>query len=127
MQNNNLEQKNPFSPATLVWMQYIGAKPGTVCDYPYNKDAMSFKVCHKLFAVITNDKTGNINISLKCDPDYAIKLRKRFVSIVPGRCMNKKNWNTLILSGELTEGEIRQQIDASYILVLQALSPKPIM
>ena len=121
MQQDDLEAANPFSEEALIWIRYISAKLGTVHSFPFGDDVMVFKVCHKVFALIAADN-GVLRINLKCDPERAIELRDVFESVIPGYHMNKRHWNTVILSGELPQGEIESQIDHSYDLVVSGLN-----
>lgn len=123
MQQDDLEAVNPFSEDALVWIRYICSKLGAVYSFPFGDDVMVFKVCHKVFALIAVDK-GVLRINLKCDPDKAIELRSVFESVIPGYHMNKRHWNTVILSGELPQSEIESQIDHSYDLVVSGLNKK---
>jgi len=124
MQEDDLEKNNPFSEDALIWIRYISARLGAGYSFPFGEDAMVFKVCHKVFAMIASDNEGTIRINLKCDPDRALELRDIFESVIPGYHMNKKHWNTLILNGELPQGEIERQIDDSYELVVEGLNQK---
>jgi predicted DNA-binding protein (MmcQ/YjbR family) len=38
--------------------------------------------------------------------------------------MNKKHWNTIIVDGTLSSGQIREMIDDSYALVVRSLPLK---
>ena len=56
------------------------------------------KVGGKIFLLGYINKEGQYTLSLKCDPEYAIELRDKYAFIVPGFHLNKKHWNTIILS-----------------------------
>lgn len=97
-------------------------KPGTTEDMPFGEDVLAFRVMNKIFALLPL-KTGE-SINLKCDPALAISLREEYSEVQPGFHMNKKNWNTVELKGNLTSKQILEMIDHSYELVNNSLSKK---
>jgi predicted DNA-binding protein (MmcQ/YjbR family) len=96
--------------------------PNTWLDFPFGEGTSVYKVGHKemgngkLFAIIA-DGSEPLRVSLKCDPKLAETLRERYESVLPGYHLNKKHWNTIICSGQLTEDEIRDLARHSYQLV----------
>ena len=78
----------------------------------------------KMFALIPEKKTPD-SISLKCDPPFAMLLREKFESVMPGYHLNKKHWNTVLLTGQLDEPEIESLILHSYNLVTGLSQVKP--
>ena len=70
----------------------------------------------KMFALMPEKKTP-VNLSLKCDPQLAKVLRERYESVMEGYHLNKKHWNTLLLTGQLTDSEVKDLILHSYNLV----------
>lgn len=99
---------------------YILSKEGAKLDYPFGKDVAVYKVFPpeegKMFALIAEDKTP-LRISLKCDPLLAKHLREKYEEVLPGYHLNKKHWNTVIVSGQLSDQEVYDLIDHSYMLV----------
>lgn len=104
--------------------KYIMSMPGTKLDYPFGEGVAVYKVDDpstssgqaKMFALITEGKTP-VQISLKCDPLLAETLRQKYESVLPGYHLNKKHWNTIILSGQLEEQEVKDLIRHSRQLV----------
>jgi len=111
--------------------EYLLSKTYTRLDYPFGEEAAVFKVNvtplkkgsskndkpdEKMFALV-NEKKDPINISLKCDPQLAEVLREKYESVMPGYHLNKKHWNTLVLSGQLPDDEVKDLINLSYRLV----------
>lgn len=90
--------------------------PNARLDYPFGKDAAVYKVGDKMFALIA-EGSDPVRISLKCDPQLAVVLREKYESVMPGYHLNKKHWNTIILSGQLPWEEIQGLILLSYNLV----------
>ena len=58
------------------------AKPGAVEDYPFGDDVAVFKVAGKMFALVSLGEAPG-SVSLKCDPDLAIALRRRYPATRP--------------------------------------------
>ena len=76
-----------------------------------------------MFALIPLDNPQP-QIALKCDPDWAIELREQYENIVPAYHFNKKHWNSVIISPELTTNILTELIVHSYDLVVSGLSKK---
>ena len=70
----------------------------------------------EMFGLISEGKAP-VNLSLKCDPQLAQVLREKYETVMPGYHLNKKHWNTLILSGQLPWEEVQALIRHSYDLV----------
>ena len=104
--------------------KYLLSKPEAVEDYPFGPDVMVFKVKGKMFATLTvaaKKDPAPLRMNLKCDPEQAVQLRDVFASVVPGYHMNKTHWNTIILDGDVPQGEVERMIDHSYGLVVKSL------
>lgn len=95
---------------------YILSLPNAKLDYPFGEGVAVYKVGEKMFALI-EEKSSPLRLSLKCDPLLAQTLRERYESVLPGYHLNKKHWNTVILTGQLTWEEIQDLIRHSYELV----------
>ncbi len=91
-------------------------------DYPFGEEVCVYKVGHdnegagKMFALVT-ERSVPLKISLKCDPQLATLLREKYETVLPGYHLNKKHWNTIICSGQLTDEEVRDLVRHSYQLV----------
>lgn len=90
--------------------------PNATLDYPFGEGVAVYKVNDKMFALIA-EKSDPVQISLKCDPKLAEVLREKYDEVMPGYHLNKKHWNTIILSGQLTWDEVKDLIRHSYELV----------
>jgi len=127
--------------------KYILSLPSTVLDYPFGEDVAVYKISKKqkaksktvvnpdvdgangvnpdaadagrgkMFALIA-EKTNPLRISLKCDPQLAEVLRNKYETVMPGYHLNKKHWNTIVLTGQLSWEEIKGLIRHSYDLVV---------
>ena len=95
---------------------YILSMPNAKLDYPFGKDVAVYKIGEHMFALIA-EGSSPIRLSLKCDPQLARLLRDKYESVMPGYHLNKKHWNTIVLSGQLTWEEVQHLIRHSYELV----------
>jgi predicted DNA-binding protein (MmcQ/YjbR family) len=100
---------------------YILQKPGALLDYPFGSEVAVYKVADKMFALI-DEGSDPARISLKCDPILADTLRSRYATVMPGYHLNKKHWNTIVTTGQLSDQEIFDLITHSYQLVFESLS-----
>jgi len=96
--------------------EYLIAKEGAKLDYPFGEQPAVYKVNDKMFAIVNEDKSP-LRVSLKCDPGLAEVLREKYETVMPGYHLNKKHWNTIVLSGQLEKDEIVDLINHSYELV----------
>jgi predicted DNA-binding protein (MmcQ/YjbR family) len=96
--------------------EYLLSMPGSRLDYPFGENTAVYKVNDKMFALVTENKI-QIQLSLKCDPLLAQTLRAEYDTVMPGYHLNKKHWNTILLTGQLDWEEIKGFIRLSYNLV----------
>lgn len=97
--------------------EYLLGLPGAWLDYPFGEGVAVYKTKPgKMFALVA-EKGTPVRISLKCDPKLAETLRERYESVMPGYHLNKKHWNTVVLSGQLSWQEVQDLIQHSYQLV----------
>lgn len=97
--------------------EYILSMPNAQLDYPFGEKVAVYKVNDKMFAII-QEGSDPIRLSVKCDPQLAKVLRERYESVLPGYHLNKKHWNTILLTGQLPWEEIQGFIRHSFELVL---------
>jgi predicted DNA-binding protein (MmcQ/YjbR family) len=90
--------------------------PNAKLDYPFGENTAVYKVNDKMFALVTEKKIP-VQISLKCDPILAETLREKYDTVMPGYHLNKKHWNTILLTGQIEWEEIEGLIRHSYNLV----------
>lgn len=96
--------------------EYILTMPNARLEYPFGAEAAVYKVGDKMFAIIA-EGSNPVRVSLKCDPQLAVTLRERYETVVPGYHLNKKHWNTVICTGQLSDDEIFDLVRHSYHLV----------
>lgn len=98
--------------------EYILSMPNARLDYPFGEGVAVYKAGDKMFALIQEGRDP-VNLSLKCDPQLAKLLREKYETVMEGYHLNKKHWNTLLLTGQLPDEEVRALILHSYILVTE--------
>lgn len=106
--------------------EYILSMPGAKLDYPFGEDVAVYKLKDpstgsgqgKMFALI-KEGSSPLQLSLKCDPLLAITLREKYETVLAGYHLNKKHWNTILLTGQVGWEEIKDLIRHSYSLVSQ--------
>ncbi|HET9850369.1 MAG TPA: MmcQ/YjbR family DNA-binding protein [Candidatus Saccharimonadales bacterium] len=96
--------------------KYLLSLPGSKLDYPFGEGVAVYKVKDKMFALVA-EKSEPVRLSLKCDPLLAETLRARYETVMPGWHLNKKHWNTLLLTGQLSWEEVKDLINHSFSLV----------
>ena len=95
-------------------------QPGAVEGFPFGPEHSVFKVGGKMFALSALDREP-LAVSVKCEPDLAVELRRSYPAIRPGYHLNKRHWNTLTLDGTLPDAFVRDLIEDSYDLIVSAL------
>jgi len=102
--------------------EYILSFPNAKLTYPFGKDVAVYKVPvkgeDKMFALI-QEKSDPVKLSVKCDPQLAEILREKYITVMAGYHLNKKQWNTVILSGEVSWQDVRGFIVHSHLLVAE--------
>jgi predicted DNA-binding protein (MmcQ/YjbR family) len=96
--------------------KYLLSLPDTRLDYPFGEEVAVYKAGDTMFALI-KEKSEPLQLSLKCDPLLAITLREKYETVLAGYHLNKKHWNTILLTGQLPWEEIQGLIRHSYNLV----------
>jgi predicted DNA-binding protein (MmcQ/YjbR family) len=100
--------------------EYLLSMPNVRLDYPFGKDVAVYKIGQaedaKMFALVPEGKEP-VQVSLKCDPQLSEVLREKYETVLPGYHLNKKHWNTIILTGQLPWEEVQGLIRHSYDLV----------
>lgn len=90
-------------------------------DMPFGDQTLVFRIGGKIFALMGLDTEG-ASVNLKCDPEYAVELREKYLDVQPGFHMNKKHWNTVICDGGLDHKLIKSLIEHSYDLCFKSLT-----
>lgn len=99
---------------------FILALPDVWRDYPFGEENAVYKYGEKpegKIVAIVAEGSSPLRVSLKCDPQLAEHLREKYETVLPGYHLNKKHWNTIICSGQLSKDEIFDLVRLSYQLV----------
>ena len=99
--------------------QYVLSMPNAELDYPFGEEVAVYKADGKMFALIAEGKDP-VSISLKCDPQLSLILREKYETVMEGYHLNKKHWNTIILTGQLPWEDVQVLIRHSYDLVTKS-------
>jgi predicted DNA-binding protein (MmcQ/YjbR family) len=104
--------------------EYCLSKKGAKKDFKLEWGWDRYLVGGKMFGAICSHKDGRPIVTLKCEPLFGTMLRDNHEEIIPGYYMNKDNWNSVYLDGNVPDDVIRQMIDMSYKLVFDSLTGK---
>ena len=93
------------------------ALPDAYEDYPFDETwtVMRHRQNRKCFAFIY-ERTGNIWINLKCDPEWRDMWIGAHASIVPAYHMNKKHWISVILDGTVPPEVTQELLETSFAM-----------
>lgn len=103
---------------------YLLSFPNTWLDFPFGEETSVYKVGHKetgdgkMFALVA-DRNNPLRVSLKCDPVLAETLREQYESVQPGYHLSKKHWNTILMTGQVSEDDFKDLVALSYRLVAE--------
>jgi predicted DNA-binding protein (MmcQ/YjbR family) len=98
-----------------------GARPGAIEDYPFGDEVAVFKAGGKMFALVSLGPPPG-SVSLKCDPDLAVELRRQYPAVTAGYHLSKRHWNTVSLDDSVPDDELTEMIAHSYALVVAGLT-----
>ena len=97
--------------------EYVLRKPSVTEGFPFGETVLVFKIFNKVFLLVPLDVV-QLQFNVKCDPEKAIELRETWPdTVLPGYHMNKKHWNTVIVDGRLSNKQLLEMVDESYLLV----------
>lgn len=125
----NTKLDYPFGEGVAVYKVLVPNKPTAVQDEDSiagvaNVQDNAVRGEWKMFALIAEGKEP-LRLSLKCDPLLAKTLREKYETVLEGYHLNKKHWNTILLTGQLPWDEIKPLIRHSHDLVTQADAATP--
>lgn len=98
--------------------EYILSMPNTNLDYPFGEGTAVYKTSNNKMFVLISEGSSPLRISIKGDPKLNELLREKYETVLPGWHLNKKHWNTILLTGQLPDDDIRDLIRHSYELVI---------
>jgi predicted DNA-binding protein (MmcQ/YjbR family) len=104
--------------------------PGAERDYKAEWGWHRWLVGGKMFAAACRPGPehgiygGRELLTLKCEPMLSELMRREYADILPGFYMNKQNWISVFLDGEVPDGVLRDLCGSSYRLVFEKLTKK---
>lgn len=100
--------------------EYCLSKKAVTESFPFNDTALVFKVAGKMFALLdlSEDSRG---LSLKCEPNLAMKLREQHPEVTTAYHFNKQHWNGVNLKGGISDAQLKKWIDHSYAEIVKKL------
>ncbi len=104
---------------------------GVTKDYKAEWEWDRYMVGGKMFAAMCQpgethaaEYAGHPLLTLKCDPLESESLQREFADILPGFYMNKQNWVSIRLDGNVPDGVIEQLSVRAYTLIFEKLTKK---
>ena len=110
--------------------ELLKSYPGTAWDFKAEWGWDRYQVGGKMFAAACKPGDehpvygGHPLLTLKCDPLRSPALREQYPDILPGFYMDKRNWISVFLDGNVPEDVVRQLCQESYELVFGKLTKK---
>jgi predicted DNA-binding protein (MmcQ/YjbR family) len=108
-------------------INYCLSKNNAYLDYPFGEEPICVKVKNKIFAQIY-PKDENYKITLKCEPMLADFYRQEYPGVVLRgyHCPPKLHafWNTVYINQSVSDNELLNMIDHSYLQVLKTFPQK---
>lgn len=110
--------------------ELLKSYPGAAWDFKAEWGWDRYQVGGKMFAATCKPGDehpvygGHPLLTLKCDPLRSPALREQYPDILPGFYMDKRNWISVFLDGNVPEGVVRQLCQESYELVFGKLTKK---
>jgi predicted DNA-binding protein (MmcQ/YjbR family) len=97
------------------------AKPGAWSDQPWEGDTV-VKVGPKIFAFVGS--LDSVRVGLKCGPnrevaDEWLVRYPRDAAVMP--YLGRYGWNSLTMGGAISDAEVLEAVDASYVAVREKL------
>lgn len=103
---------------------HLAGYPGVSCDRPFDDPVTAYWLDQagrrEMFALLTDHEIPRL--SLRCEPTLMAKLRSEYETVSPADKLNRKLWNTILLTGQLEWEEIVDLVDHSYHQTVAALA-----
>lgn len=104
------------------WHDFLLSLPDTWREFPYGERLAVYKYGNQptgegtIFALIEQGSKP-LRLSLKCDPQLAKLLREQYETVLPSTQLDKKIWNTILCTGQMTDDDLLDLARLSYRLV----------
>lgn len=103
--------------------EYCLQKKAVEETFPFDADTLVFKVMGKAF-LLTGFTELPFRFNVKMDAEMIPAYRDKFPDVKPGYHMNKNHWNTVYVTGKISNKELLWMIDHSYEQVVKKFSKK---
>ena len=111
------------------WLEeFLTGLPGVERDYKIEWQWDRYMIRGKMFAAVCSPEgmkneayNGHTLINLKCDPRLAELYRGLHPEVLPGFYCDKRNWNAVLLDGEISDEFLKEMCRHSYELVFGKL------
>lgn len=101
------------------------AWPGVTRDFKAEWNWTRYMVGGKLFCALCHDGAGgDVYITVKLEPLRGEFLRAQYDDVIPGYYCNKVHWNSVKADGCVPDALLKDMLDESYGLILNAFSKK---
>lgn len=93
--------------------------PDTYQEAPFhdpNWQLVRVKGTKKAF-LWTYERNGHVNLNVKVSPEWRDFWRDTYPAVTAAYHQNKEHWNTVILDGSVSDGDVKRMIAESYDLV----------
>lgn len=101
---------------------YCISKPAVTEGFPFDESTLVFKVQGKMF--LLTDLVDEFAMNIKNSPEKILEQREQYSCVKPGYHMSKKYWNTVMIDGSVSDNQLQEWIDESYVCVVNGLSKK---
>jgi predicted DNA-binding protein (MmcQ/YjbR family) len=105
--------------------EYLLSFPDTWQEFPYGENLGVYKYGDQaagtgaIYALIEQGSKP-LRISLKCDPQLAKLLREQYETVLPSTKLDKKIWNTILCTGQMSDDDLLDLARLSYRLVSES-------
>ncbi|MCZ4102279.1 MmcQ/YjbR family DNA-binding protein [Streptomyces sp. H39-C1] len=96
------------------------ALPETDHGHPFTQHLDVYKVAGKVFLIVTDDPDEQI-ITVNSEPEHARAHVRGYVSITPGRYLDKHHWISLGPGPGITKRLVTNAVEDSYDLAVERL------
>lgn len=103
----------------IDWRDFFLSLDNTLEDDETEPEVRLFRVGDEAAIFASIEKSSKpLRISLRCDKRLAKNLRDKYETVLPARRFDSRVWNTVILTGQLDDEEIKDLARLSYSLTL---------
>lgn len=101
---------------------YLLSLPEVTEDMPFDETTITFRIVGKIFACLSTDRPEWL--TLKCDPDKALDLRREHSEVEPAYHWNKKHWIQVNMLGNLPDSMLHSLMRHAFACVVAGMTRK---